>query len=191
MTDTTHAVAKWQSQAPEGFRYSIKAPRLITHLKHFIHTERLLDDLYGALAGLGNKLGCVLFQLPPQLHFNAERLAAILSQLNTGFHNVLEFRHESWWQRKVFDALAEAGAVFCAVDAPGMPNDLIVCGSSLYMRMHGDPWYAKDYPEAELRGWAEKIEACGADQVWVYFNNNANAAAPRNAVALARMLEKT
>jgi len=185
---TTHAVAKWRGQAPKGFSYSIKAPRLITHLKRFIHTERLLADLYSALAGLGDKLGCVLFQLPAQMHFDAEKLTAILAQLNPDFHNVIEFRHKSWWQRKVFDAMACAGTTLCSVDAPGLPTDLVVCGGRLYLRMHGNPWYARDYPQAELHGWAERIRGSGADQPWVYFNNDMNAAAPRNAGLLAHML---
>jgi uncharacterized protein YecE (DUF72 family) len=188
---TTNVVDRWRRQAPAGFVYSIKTPRLITHFKRFAGTDRLIADFYDTVTGLGDKLGCVLFQLPPQACFDPDKLTAILAQLNAGIHNVIEFRHESWWQRKVFDALAGAGATFCSVDAPGLPKDLIVCGGRLYMRMHGDPWYAKDYSQAELHGWAERIEACEADQAWVYFNNDANAAAARNAAMLAQMLERS
>lgn len=188
---TAAVVERWRHRAPGGFLYSIKAPGLITHRKRFAGTERQLADFYSAILGLREKLGCILFQLPPQLRFDRDKLDAILAQLHTGLPNVIEFRHDSWWQHEVFRTLAGRGATFCSVDAPGLPDDLIVCGGILYLRMHGDPWYVKDYSDVELGGWAERIAGCKAKQAWVYFNNDANAAAARNASRLAQLVSRS
>lgn len=189
---TASAVDRWRRQAPEGFTYTIKAPRLITHLKRFAGCEALLDDFYSTVAGLGPHLGCVLFQLPPTLHHAPEALDGILAGMRPGFRNILEFRHASWWREAVFAALRRRGIGFCSVAAAGLPEDLIVTGDEAYLRLHGDPWYGQEFSEAELAAWAARIHALGAgrhpERIWVYFNNDAQGFAPRNAAMLARLL---
>jgi uncharacterized protein YecE (DUF72 family) len=185
---TEAAVSRWLKQAPSGFAYSVKAPRLITHLKRFHDCQSLLDDFYGVLAGLGAYLGCVLFQLPPSLHFSEESLARLLVAMHPDFRNVIEFRHAGWWRPQVFEALRENKVGFCVVSAPGLPDEMIATASDAYLRLHGDPWYAQDYGEAELAAWAARIRGLDAPRTWVYFNNDHEAFAPANAAALRPIL---
>jgi len=185
---TDSAVSRWIQQAPDGFIYSIKAPRLITHLKRFHDCARQIADFYEVLAPLGDRLGCLLFQMPPSFQFSEANLDHVLAGLRPGFRNVVEFRHASWWKQKVYQALEQAGAIFCSVHAPQLPDDMIVNHGILYLRMHGDPWYAQRYNERELMHWARRIRAAHPAEAWIYFNNDANAAAPVNAARLHRLL---
>jgi len=188
---TESAAKRWHAQAPEGFLYAVKAPRLITHLKRFHETEDLMTDLYGVLRGhLGDRLGPVLFQMPPRLHHDPERLEAILAQLDPACVNALEFRHPSWWRADVRRRIAKAGAVFVSVSAPKLPDDLVVSRGRVYLRMHGVPMYRQDYDDAALRRWTERLEKSGAREGWVYFNNDLDAHAPHNAAALRGLLER-
>lgn len=186
---TESAVRRWRRQAPDGFVYAIKANRLITHLKRFAGTEAQSAALYAVLKDhLGNMLGPVLFQLPPSVHYDAGFLERLLAQLDPACVNAVEFRHPSWWRPEVCRRLDAAGAVFVSVSAPNLPDDLVVSGGRLYLRMHGVPLYRQDYPPEELDRWAERLRACGADTGWVYFNNDAEGFAPKNARALRERL---
>lgn len=185
---SANAVRHWAKQAPAGFVYSVKAPRLITHLKRFHACDSLLDDFYAVLAGLGEHLGCVLFQLPPSLHYSEENLAQLLAAMHPDFCNVIEFRHASWWCQAVYDALIERGITFCSVSAAGLPDDLIATADHLYLRLHGEPWYAENYSEEKLCNWARRITAARAANGWVYFNNDHHAYAPSNAARLRTLL---
>ncbi len=186
---TAATVRRWYRQAPGGFLYSVKAPRLITHLKRFRETDTLLRDLYGVLADeLQEKLGCILFQMPPSLHYGQDVLRHILEQLDPAFCNVCEFRHPDWWRSEVYAALARAGAVFCSVHAPGLPDDIISTENTVYLRMHGIPWYRQDYTQAELSALATRLRNIGPRQAWVYFNNDTEAFAPFNAQRLAQIM---
>ncbi|GMQ99906.1 MAG: DUF72 domain-containing protein [Zetaproteobacteria bacterium] len=182
------AVRRWHRQAPADFTYSVKAPRLITHQKRFHDCGRLLEDLYHVLAGLGERLGCILFQLPPGLPFSKEALTRVLDGMNPGFRNVIEFRHASWWRQEVYEALREKQVGFCSVSAPELPDDLIVTTPDIYLRLHGNPWYAQSYSEQELAEWSRRIKDAQADYAWVYFNNDSNAFAPGNATAFRELL---
>src|SRR3989344_4599574 len=95
----------WYHQAPKDFVYSIKANRMITHMKKFVGTKKLIKDFYKVTNVLKEKLGCVLFQLPPSLHYHEEKLKEILDQLDRDKKNVLEFRHPSWWNENVYKVL--------------------------------------------------------------------------------------
>jgi len=186
---TRSAVTRWRRQAPAGFTYAVKASRIITHLKRFHGTERLVGDLYAVLGEhLGEALGPVLFQLPPSLHHDPDRLEGMLAQLDGGFVNAIEFRHPSWWRADVRRRVERAGVVFVSVSAPGLPDDLVVSGGRLYLRMHGVPLYRQDYADADLAAWAERLKECGAREAWVYFNNDAEGHAPRNARTLRGLL---
>ena len=89
--------------SPDDFKFSVKAPKAITHFKKFNECERMLGDFYGSIQqGLQQKLGCVLFQLPPQLIYSEALLEKLIINLNPSYKNVIEFRHESWWNKVVF-----------------------------------------------------------------------------------------
>jgi uncharacterized protein YecE (DUF72 family) len=182
-------VKRWKREAPRGFRYSIKVNAAITHERRLVGTKRLLKKFYGISEILGAPLGCFLFQFPPSFRFTEVRLKRVIASLDPRYQNAVEFRHRSWWQRKVYRAFERAGLIFCSVSGPRLPEELIQTGEILYLRFHGrSSWYRHDYSREELRGWAERIRASGATEAWIYFNNDRDGFAIKNARQLQRLL---
>jgi len=174
----------WYQKCPENFRFSVKAPKAITHYKQFHDSARFITDFYETSNnGLKEKLGPVLFQLPGRLAYNEERLERIVNSLNPSFNNVLEFRHESWWREDVYKALAERNITFCGMSHPSLPNDVIVNTSIVYYRFHGVPdLYRSPYSKEFLQ---EIVSIVKSDKHvktgWFYFNNDFDAVGVRNA----------
>src|SRR5258705_65252 len=109
--------------------------------------------------------------------------------LRPAHRNVVEFRHASWWTEEVYSAFRKAGIIFCSCSGPRLPDELIRTADEIYVRLHGPKrWYRHDYSKEELKEWAERIKASGAERTWIYFNNDNEAHAPKNATALRRML---
>ena len=187
---TPSTVRCWIRQAPKrGFVYSIKVNGLITHEKRFKATKRLVRKFYETVAPLGEKLGCLLFQVPPSFRYSKARLRNILAQLDPNFKNVLEFRHKSWWNANVYRALRRANVIFCSMSGPRLPDKLVKTSPDIYIRFHGlKKWYRHDYSREELLPWARRIKASGAEQAWIYFNNDRNLYAIKNGRALLRLL---
>ncbi len=181
----------WYEKTPENFRFTLKANRAITHTRKFHNTEQLTANFYKLAKLLGEKLLCILFQLPPFIHKDIALLEKISSQMDFGFTNVLEFRHLSWWDTEVYDFITKKGLVFCSVSASELPETLVKTGETVYVRFHGkDGWYQGFYPDEELKGWAENIKKQNAKQVFCYFNNDVNANAVKNCLTLKKLLEK-
>ena len=172
------------------FVFTVKVCELITHVKRFADTEMLVLD-FGIIGDLlGDQMGCFLFQLPPSFNYSPQRLKTILAQLDPRRRNVVEFRHVSWWNEEVFSALRETGTIFCSCSAPKLPDALIKTADDIYIRFHGKQrWYRYDYTKEESEEWKQRIEASGAKRIWVYFNNDYEAHATKNAWDLARMLK--
>lgn len=184
---TAATVRRWIRDASPGFVYSVKVNQLITHERRMVRTKALIRAYYERLAPLGEKLGCVLFQFPPGYHYSAARLKSIVTQLEPSVRNVVEFRHKSWWRPNVYRALAEQRITFCAVSAPRIPEDFPPDQNVLYVRLSGKTkWYQHDYTPAELAEWIDRIRRANAREVWVYFNNDRNGHAIKNALALRR-----
>ncbi len=181
---------RFYRETPEGFLISVKANRLITHMKKFIGTEELIRDFYSVVdEGLREKIGCILFQLPPSFRYSEENLEKILDQLDPSFRNVVEFRHESWWREEVYEELRKRGVAFCSVSSPKLPEELVQTSDFVYIRFHGkEGWYRYNYSEEELKGWAERIRSAPAREVFAYFNNDYNAYAPFNCMKLMELL---
>ena len=173
----------------QKFIYTIKVCELITHLKKFESTKTLVKD-FGMIADiLGERMGCFLFQLPPSFHFTKARLSGILGQLDRARRNVVEFRHASWWNETVYAAFRETGTIFCSCSGPRLPDVLVRTADEVYLRLHGpDRWYRHNYSESELAKWADRIGRSGATRAWVYFNNDYEGFAPKNAITMRRLL---
>jgi uncharacterized protein YecE (DUF72 family) len=185
-------VKNWKRNAPENFCYSVKVNRVITHDKRFQGTQDLIHEFYQIADALGPKMGCFLFQLPPNFEFTVERLELILSQLNPAHKNVLEFRHMSWWTREVFATLKKHKVIFCSVSAPKLPDDLIVTADDIYVRFHGPKrWFYDSYSDEALTVWVDKISASKTKDAWIYFNNTADGSAIANARALEKKFSET
>lgn len=188
---TVANVRTWLRQpGAQPFIYTVKVCELITHINKFEGTQALVKD-FGLIADvLGQRMGCFLFQLPPSYRFTEPRLRAILSQLDHGRRNVVEFRHASWWNETVYAAFRETGTIFCSCSGPRLPDALVRTADEVYLRLHGPTrWYRHDYSDSELADWAEKIHASGARRAWVYFNNDYEGFAPRNALTMRGLLE--
>lgn len=188
---TLATVKTWIQQAEhsEGFVYTVKVSELITHVKRFEDTRELVLD-FGFIADmLGPRFGCFLFQLPPSFTFTPARLEAIVTQLDPAHRNVVEFRHKSWWNDSVYEAFQQHGIIFCSCSGPRLPDELIKTADDIYVRFHGTSrWYRHDYSTEELATWAERIRGCGARQSWVYFNNDRDGHAIKNAKQLLSLL---
>lgn len=188
---TVATVKGWIRQAGRRrFVYSVKVNELITHQKRFVGTQRLVRD-FGHIADLlGPRLGCFLFQLPPSFHYSPAALSRVLRQLDPARPNVVEFRHRSWWNERVYRAFRDANAVFCSCSGPRLPDELVRTADDVYVRFHGTKqWYRHDYSKQELAVWAERIRASGAKRVWAYFNNDRDGYAIKNARELIRQLK--
>lgn len=188
---TVATVQSWLKQV-EGrdMIYTVKVSELITHVRKFEGTEPLVRD-FGYIANLlGSRMGCFLFQLPPSYHYSTTRLGEILAQLDPVRRNVIEFRHKSWWNDEVYAAFKSAGIIFCSCSGPRLPDELIKTADDIYIRFHGvERWYRHDYSYEELTVWADRIRTVRAKRVWVYFNNDRDGYAIKNATMLAAMLD--
>lgn len=189
---TVATVRGWLRQSGRrNFIYTIKVNELITHIKRFARTDALVKD-FGLIADmLGDQFGCFLFQLPPSFRYTAPRLHRILRQLDPRHRNVVEFRHRSWWNEKVYAAFRDNGTIFCSTSGPRLPDELIKTADDVYIRFHGTTqWYRHDYSNDELAKWAERVRDSGALRVWAYFNNDREGYAIKNARGLLRLLKR-
>ena len=185
-------VEDWYKRSPEDFLFSVKAPRLITHFKQFHDSERVISDFYSVInEGLKDKLGCVLFQLPPRSAYTEERLERIINSLNPDFQNILEFRHVSWWNEDVFNKLGKHKITFCGMSHPDLPQDVIQNNSLLYYRFHGVPeLYKSQYDEQELIDFVSRIKKeKKVKTAFIYFNNDIGASAIINGKQLQQYTE--
>ena len=189
---TVATVEGWVRQlGRRRFVYAVKVSELITHVKRFVGTQRLVRDFYHVADLLGPRLGCFLFQLPPSYRYTPGRLRSIVRQLDPSRPNVVEFRHKSWWNETVYAAFREAGIVFCSCSGPRLPDELVRTADDVYVRFHGTTrWYRHDYTKQELAVWAERIRGSGARRVWAYFNNDREGYAIKNARTLIRLLKR-
>jgi uncharacterized protein YecE (DUF72 family) len=178
------ALEAWYNNSPKNFSFSVKVWKGITHYKQFYNTEKFLGDFYSVVQeGLKEKLGCILFQLPPRSAYTEERLDRIINSLDPSFHNVLEFRHASWWNAGVYNKLAKHKISFCGMSHPDLPDDIIQNTKILYYRLHGVPeLYKSPYTKRQLKKIADEIESSGkTKKAYIYFNNDIGASAIKNA----------
>jgi len=185
------AFSNWRATSPEGFRYAVKVSRFITHIKRLKDVAEPIETFLERARHLNEKLGPLLYQLPPNMHRNDERLESFLSLLPKGLRHVIEFRHQSWLDKGVFDILRRHNIGFCVFDMPGLPCPLLATADFAYIRFHGSTGlYFSRYSDEELEEWARSISglAKDLDTVYIYFNNDAEGFAIKNAQTLAGKL---
>jgi uncharacterized protein YecE (DUF72 family) len=184
------SLQKWYNDSPANFTFAVKAHRVITHYRKFNNTFDKMNELYDVIAaGLQDKLGPVLFQMPPNYVYSEERLDNILRNLDPSFNNVVEMRDKSWWQPQVYEQLAEHNITFCGMSHPTLPEDVIQNTETLYYRLHGNQQlYSSAYSADELQIFIQQAKASSAKQAFIYFNNDIGASAIFNAKELIRMV---
>ncbi|HEV2568371.1 DUF72 domain-containing protein [Sphingomonas sp.] len=186
-------LAKWRDQATPGFCYAIKAPRFITHMRKLKDCDESMAEFLGRARNLGERLGPILYQLPPRWRFDRDRLERFLDLLPADLTHVFEFREPSWLEPEVLALLDSRGIGFCAHDMPGLATQRGAAGTTAYVRFHGASGkYWGRYSEEALAGWAEwmRAEEAKGRTVWAYFNNDIHAHAISDAKALRRLIEE-
>jgi uncharacterized protein YecE (DUF72 family) len=188
--DTTYY--HWHDKAPEGFRYTLKVPRLISHRHHLLDVDDQIVEFCRSSGLLQEKLGMLLLQLPPDMPYSPERLAQALKAFAEPSRVAVEFRNECWHTKEAISLLREFGACYCNADYPGHLLNDVLTGNSAYLRLHGRrAWYADNYQIDELKtvaGMARDLETRGARDVYIYFNNDYGGYAPANAAQLVQYL---
>ncbi len=191
---TEKAVEHWRQTAPENFLFSVKASRFMTHRKKLIDSKESVKRLLDRVSLLGPRLGPILFQLPPRWRANPERLKAFAEWLPHDRQDfVFEFRDPSWHRDEVLQVLADRNLSLCVHDWPAAITPPVVTGRIAYIRFHGPKKaYAGKYTVAQLRPWVERIREWKerVERVFVYFNNDQEAFAVRNAQELKSALGK-
>lgn len=185
------AFENWKLKTPERFRWAVKANRYITHVKRLKSVKDPLAQFFNAVELLGEKLGPILFQLPPSLAFDENvfnRFCKCLKRYN--YHYAFEVRHPSWIEDSPLSIFKDYNIAFCISDTAGRyPYREAVTADFIYIRLHGsEKLYASDYTEEALQTWAQKIKEWNKN-TYVYFDNDFEGYAPRNAGRLKEILE--
>ena len=185
------AFINWRQSSSRGFVFAVKVSRFITHIKRLKNVEEPLQNFLSRADLLQDKLGPLLYQLPPGMKRNDETLESFLSILPRQCRHVFEFRHESWLDDRVFDILKRYNAGLCIFDMPDLTCPVVATADFGYVRFHGSTGlYWSCYSDEELSKWAKKIAEMGEKlkAVYIYFNNDAGAYAIQNAKSLTQLL---
>lgn len=183
---------KWAACVPGDFRFSVKLPRTITHDAKLIAFEPMLEQFAGEVEGLGDKLGCVLVQLPPKLECDGERAQAFFARLAERFRCTLalEARNASWFTGEASEMLARLDITRVIADPPkGQDGPHVPTTSTIYARLHGSPRvYYSSYEPGYLAQLAHdmRVHAAAGRTVWTIFDNTASGASMPNALAVVR-----
>ena len=186
------AFTNWYNSSPPDFTFAVMVSRFITHNKRLKNTGEAVENFISRARILSEKLGPLLYQLPPGMHRNDEVLDSFLSSLPSGLKHVFEFRHESWLEEKVFEILRRHNTGLCVFDMPDFTCPLVVTAGFAYIRFHGSgALYSSGYTDEELADWAEKIAELGTSlkEIYIYFNNDVEGFALRNARTLGDYLQ--
>lgn len=189
-------VKHWYDQTPDDFRFAMKASRYITHMKKLVddkETREAVKRFYDSVEQLEEKLGAILFQLPGNQHRDDEKLDTFCKMLSNDFTNVIEFRHNSWFNEDVLKILQKHDVSFCIISAPGdLPELSKLTTDTAYIRFYGKTdWYNYHYSKEELSDWAKRIKGLQAQTAYAYFNNDAEAYSIENAEKMRSILEKS
>ena len=188
------AVANWERTVPPGFAFAVKASRYLTHVRRLLDVGGGLQRFYERIEPLlrSPKLGPILWQLPPNFRRDDGRLANALRRLPPEQRHCFEFRHPSWFADDVYALLRRHGAALVIGDRPEVKafQAHVFTAPWTYVRFHyGSRGRRGNYSDAELHGWAQRLEAWSRDvEVYAYFNNDWEVFAVRNALRLKELL---
>lgn len=179
----------WRKKSPAKFTFAVKASRFFTHMKKLKVDRVSLNRFMRRIDGLENKLGPILFQLPPKWKMNTERLDEFLSKLPKGYRYTFEFREHSWYHKDVYAVLKKYNAAFCIYELEHHLSPLIATADFVYVRLHGPGnKYQGDYTKSVLNKWARRCKEWIKERktVYVYFDNDQEAYAAFNALSLKK-----
>jgi uncharacterized protein YecE (DUF72 family) len=188
-----NAFAGWYRSSPDGFTFAVKVSRFITHIKRLKDCQEALDKFIKRARILEEKLGPLLYQLPPSFHRDDETLASFLRTLPRGLRHVIEFRHQSWLSEAVFQTLRQYNVGLCVFDMPSFTCPRLATADFAYIRFHGpEGLYSSSYSDEAMAGWARSIAdlSKNLDSVYIYFNNDVAGFALQNAETIRHYLQE-
>jgi uncharacterized protein YecE (DUF72 family) len=153
----------WRAATPEGFRFAIKASQQITHRQRLKVPSEPLEYLFNVVSGLGNRLGMILYQLPPFFRCDVPKLEMFLSAVPRGIPAAFEFRHESWFVADVYRLLKSRNVALCVHDADDHTTPLVLTATFTYVRMR-----RSEYSPEQRREWHDRIRMWAGEGVDVY-----------------------
>jgi uncharacterized protein YecE (DUF72 family) len=181
---TAQVISGWAAAAPEGFRYSLKAPQQITHHKRLVGAEEPLQELLAGARLLGDKLGVILFQLPPNLKKDTGKLGDFLALLPVGIRAAFEFRDASWHDDAVFELLQRRNAALCIADSENLATPVVATADFGYFRLRDE-----GYKKADIARWSKAIATSAAawKETFVYFKHEGEGKGPTFAAMLKKI----
>ncbi len=179
-------LSRWAETVPDGFVFALKASQQITHRKRLKDAAGPTAYFFQTATTLGDRLGPVLFQLPPNFKKDLSRLTEFLALLPPASRCAFEFRHASWFDEEVFAALSERGAALCIAEDEELATPLVATTGWGYLRLR-----RQDYGEVEIRAWAQKILAQPWSEAYVFFKHEEGGKGPSLADTLTRILGTT
>lgn len=188
-------VEGWMRRTPENFRFCLKLSRYITHQLQLINSEPSLVKFFNVFERMKSRLGPVLIQLPPQMTYEKSLITDFLDLLKRNYPEyrfAFEVRHKSWLNDAFFSLLSEYKVAFVMADSGNRyPYDESITTDIVYLRFHGrEQLYASDYSLDILKDYAVKIQhwSEGGNNIWIFFNNDFNGYAVKNAKELKNLL---
>jgi uncharacterized protein YecE (DUF72 family) len=181
----------WRAAVPKDFLFAVKASRYITHNKKLKDGKETFSNFISKADALKEKLGPVLFQLPPGWKINLQRLEEFLEGLPKGYEYTFEFRNKSWFDDKVYDLLARHNAAFCMYELNAVQSPKTVTADFIYIRLHGPgKAYQGQYKEKILQGWADDFLTWKkkVKNIYCYFDNDEKGYAAMDALRLKEMV---
>jgi uncharacterized protein YecE (DUF72 family) len=181
----------WSQAVPPGFIFAAKGSRFITHMKKLRDPEESANLFLQRIQNLGDKLGPILFQLPPFLKWDLDRLSLFLEKLPGHLRFSFEFRDPSWFRDETYRALAEKGAALCIFDFSGRQAPKIITADFVYLRLHGPEGpYRGQYGSEALSGWASDFSRWAGEgkDIYCYFDNDQAGFAAQDAMNLQKMV---
>ncbi len=179
-----NAFANWYASSPPGFVFAVKASRFITHTKRLKDCDDAIANIMSRARLLQDKLGPLLYQLPPGLRRDDALLETFMKKIPPDLKHAIEFRHESWHTEEVYAILRKYRVGFCVFDMPKLASPIVATGDFAYIRFHGrDSLYSSCYADEEMAAWARKIRIISKnlESVYIYFNNDVAGYALENA----------
>jgi uncharacterized protein YecE (DUF72 family) len=181
----TKTIENWKQLTPEPFRFALKAPQKITHWAKLRDCADTMRYFYDVISGLGKKLGPVLFQLPPNFKKDTLLLADFVNSLPNGMRAAFEFRHESWFEDEVFNALKARNVALCIADTEDLTTPQMATADYGYLRLRRE-----DYAKADVERWAEIVR--GQNEHWsdafIYFKHEEAGIGPKLAKQMMEIL---
>lgn len=183
---SANALAAWREQVPAAFRFALKAPQRVTHRLRLRDAADPVAHFHRVAAELGERLGPVLYQLPPGMKKDRPRLEDFLALLPAGERVAFEFRHRSWFCDEVYGALRARNAALCVAESEALEVPLLATSDFGYLRLRREA-----YAPSDLTAWAERIRAQPWDEAFVFFKHEDPGKGPRLAEALGALAGAT